>query len=229
MPTKGGVAFRDTNLQNSMGLEFYDLSHPWGLGQPCWPYFEDVKIERLHTMAKSGVLTQRITTVMHSGTHIDAPSHFLSGGATVDELDLDPLLGPCWVAHVATLQSPLIVAADLDGAVPREAKRLLIRTRNSETEPDASFDQDYVALTKDAADWIVENGIICVGVDALSIERPEPESHGVHRRLFGARVAVVEGLRLAGISPGMYELLCLPLALAGSEGAPARVVLSFPG
>lgn len=70
-----GVKFQE-NLKNDMGLEFYDLSHPWGLGQPCWPYFEDVKIERLHNMAKSGVLTQRITTVMHSGTHIDAPADY---------------------------------------------------------------------------------------------------------------------------------------------------------
>jgi hypothetical protein len=70
--TISGTQYQE-NLNNDMGLEFYDLSHPWGLGQPCWPYFEDVKIERLHSMAKSGVLTQKITTVMHSGTHIDAP------------------------------------------------------------------------------------------------------------------------------------------------------------
>lgn len=208
----------------------YDVSWPITPGMTCWPGTPTPSSKLLYSIARGDEVDFSCWSMTaHTGTHIDAPSHFLSGGATVDELDLDPLLGPCWVAHVATLQSPLIVAADLDGAVPREAKRLLIRTRNSETEPDASFDQDYVALTKDAADWIVENGIICVGVDALSIERPEPESHGVHRRLFGARVAVVEGLRLAGISPGMYELLCLPLALAGSEGAPARVVLSFPG
>ncbi|HBF70289.1 MAG TPA: cyclase, partial [Alteromonas australica] len=66
---------QEENVNNDTGLEFYDLSHEWGLGQPCWPYFEDVKIERLHGMSKSGVLTQRITTVMHSGTHIDAPAH----------------------------------------------------------------------------------------------------------------------------------------------------------
>ena len=72
--------FEESNLLNKMGLEFYDLSHPWGLGQPCWPYFEDVKIERLHGMAKTGgVLTQKITTVMHSGTHIDAPAHVVPG------------------------------------------------------------------------------------------------------------------------------------------------------
>ena len=73
------------NLENNMGLKFYDLSHPWGLGQPCWPYFEDVKIERLHSMARSGVLTQKITTVMHSGTHIDAPAHVVEGTAFMDE------------------------------------------------------------------------------------------------------------------------------------------------
>ena len=80
------------NLDNDMGLEFYDLSHRWGLGQPCWPYFEDVRIERLHSMAKSGVLTQRITTVMHSGTHIDAPGHVVEGTAFMDEVPLPPLL-----------------------------------------------------------------------------------------------------------------------------------------
>ena len=74
MITIRGVTFEE-NLKNSMGLEFYDLSHPWGLGQPCWPYFEDVKIERIHYMAKSGVLSQRITTSMHNTTHIDAPAH----------------------------------------------------------------------------------------------------------------------------------------------------------
>jgi kynurenine formamidase len=76
------------NLNNDMGLEFYDLSHPWGLGQPCWPYFEDVKIERLHNMARSGVLTQKITTAMHSGTHIDAPAHVVEGTAFMDEIPL---------------------------------------------------------------------------------------------------------------------------------------------
>ena len=91
MITIRGTAFEE-NLKNSMGLEFYDLSHPWGLGQPCWPYFEDVKIERLHSMAKSGVLTQRITTVMHSGTHIDAPGHVVEGTPFMDEVPSAALL-----------------------------------------------------------------------------------------------------------------------------------------
>ncbi len=92
MVTIRGITFEE-NLKNSMGLEFYDLSHPWGLGQPCWPYFEDVKIERLHSMAKSGVLTQRITTVMHSGTHIDAPGHVVEGTPFMDEVPLPHFFG----------------------------------------------------------------------------------------------------------------------------------------
>ena len=92
MITIRGPAFEE-NLKNAMGLQFYDLSHPWGLGQPCWPYFEDVKIERLHSMAKSGVLTQRITTVMHSGTHIDAPGHVVEGTAFMDEVPLPHFFG----------------------------------------------------------------------------------------------------------------------------------------
>ncbi len=99
MITVRGIPFQE-NLNNDMGLEFYDLSHPWGLGQPCWPYFEDVKIERLHTMAKSGVLTQRITTVMHSGTHIDAPRHFLRAGAGMETMPLDVMMGPARVVDV---------------------------------------------------------------------------------------------------------------------------------
>jgi kynurenine formamidase len=85
--------FKESNLNNNIGLEFYDLSHPWGLGQPCWPYFEDVKIERLHGMSRSGVLTQKITTVMHSGTHIDAPAHVVPGTPFMDEVPLPYFFG----------------------------------------------------------------------------------------------------------------------------------------
>ena len=75
------------------GLEFVELSHPWGLGQPCWPYFEDVKIERLHSMSKSRVLTQRITTVMHSGTHLDVPAHVVEGTPYLHEIPLQQFFG----------------------------------------------------------------------------------------------------------------------------------------
>ena len=107
------------NLDNDMGLEFYDLSHRWGLGQPCWPYFEDVKIERLHSMAKSGVLTQRITTVMHSGTHIDAPGHVVEGTAFMDEVPLPHFFGTGVVVSIPKERWEVITADDLENATPR--------------------------------------------------------------------------------------------------------------
>ena len=94
--------FKESNLNNNIGLEFYDLSHPWGLGQPCWPYFEDVKIERLHGMSRSGVLTQKITTVMHSGTHIDAPAHVVPGTPFMDEVPLPYFFGTGVVVSICS-------------------------------------------------------------------------------------------------------------------------------
>ena len=117
MITIRGIAFEE-NLKNSMGLQFYDLSHPWGLGQPCWPYFEDVKIERLHSMAKSGVLTQRITTVMHSGTHVDAPGHVVEGTPFMDEVPLPHFFGTGVVVSIPKDEWGVITAADLEKATP---------------------------------------------------------------------------------------------------------------
>ena len=205
----------------------YDVSWPITPGMTRWPGTPAPSRELLYSIAGGDEVDFSCWTIAaHAGTHIDAPSHFLSAGATADRFNLESVLGPCWLTHVAALDSPLISADYLQAAVPRGTKRLLIRTKNSEAAPDAPFDDDYMALSKDAAEWIVENGIICVGIDALSVERPE--SPGVHESLLGANVAVIEGLRLAEVPPGMYELLCLPLPLVGSDGAPARVVLASP-
>src|SRR3981189_348427 len=118
MITIRGISFEE-NLKNDMGLEFYDLSHPWGLGQPCWPYFEDVKIERLHSMAKSGVLTQRITTVMHSGTHVDAPGHVVEGTPFMDEVPLPHFFGTGVVVSIPKKKWEVITADDLERARPQ--------------------------------------------------------------------------------------------------------------
>src|SRR5262249_4108827 len=120
----------EENLNNAMGLEFYDLSHPWGLGQPCWPYFEDVKIERLHTMARSGVLTQRITTVMHSAPQIDAPGHFVEGTAFMDEVPLPHFFGTGVVVSIPKEKWETVTAADLEAARPqiREGDIVIVNT-----------------------------------------------------------------------------------------------------
>ena len=111
--------FKESNLLNAMGLEFYDLSHPWGHGQPCWPYFKDVKIERLHGISRSGVLTQEITTVMHSGTHIDAPAHVVPGTPFMDEVPLPYFFGTGVIVSIPKKKWEVITAADLEAARPK--------------------------------------------------------------------------------------------------------------
>jgi len=162
--------------------------------------------------------TANVSTITfgdHTGTHVDPPIHFIEGGATVDELALDALLGPC-----------VVVEYDGTGNV---SKRILIKTRNSQLWDDQTqkFTRDFVAVNASAARWCVERGVRLVGVDYLSIEPQGPEKAGypTHHTLLGAGVVIIEGLDLRAIAAGSYELICAPLKIAGGDGAPARVFL----
>ena len=161
----------------------------------------------------------------HTGTHVDAPLHFLEAGNDVTKLALDTLIGPAFVALLPEI--PSITAQDLEGlSLPSSCTRLLLRTRNSGwwTTEHREFRKDYTALSIDAARWVVDHRIRLIGVDYLSVQRfhDGPETH---RCLLEADVVLLEGLNLTGVAPGRYELICLPLKLAGAEGAPARAVL----
>ena len=112
-----GVMFEE-NLKNSMGLEFYNLSHRFGYQSPNWPYFEDVKIERIHYMAKSGVLSQRITTSMHNTTHIDAPAHVVQGTPFIDEVPLPHFFGSGIVVSIPKKKWEVVTPDDLEAARP---------------------------------------------------------------------------------------------------------------
>ena len=162
----------------------------------------------------------------HSGTHVDAPLHFIPRGAPIDRVPADALCGPCRVVEIdddRRVDLPEL-RRRLRGRVP---ERLLLRTRNSRrrlmTRP--GFAEDFVYVTPDAAAWLAEGGIKAVGVDYLSIERFRFESPDAHRALLGAGVPIIEGLDLSDARPGEYELLCLPLRVAGADGAPARAML----
>src|SRR3984885_13904026 len=161
MITLRGIAFEE-NLKNSMGLQFYDLSHPWGLGQPCWPYFEDVKIERLHGMSKSGVLTQKITTVMHSGTHIDAPAHVVQGTAFMDEVPLPYFFGTGVVVSIPKKKWEVITAKDLENAQPkiRRGDIVIVNTGWHKYYGDNSHYYGYSpGFYREAGEWFVERGV----------------------------------------------------------------------
>jgi len=164
----------------------------------------------------------------HTGTHVDPPIHFIEGGATVDQLPLDALLGPCVVLDYEAAEN---VSADwLEHArVPASTERVLIKTRNSQlwNDPAQPFTRDIVAVNASAARWCVDHGIRLIGVDYLTIEPQGPEKAGypTHHTLLGAGVVIIEGLDLRGITAGSYELICAPLKIAGGDGGPARVFL----
>lgn len=162
---------------------------------------------------------------VHVGTHIDAPWHFIPGGKTVEELELSKLMGNAYVASFPGV--PEISREMLEAAhIPDDIPRLLLKTDNSKqwTEGQNKFKTDYVAITPDAAGWLVENDFVLVGIDYLSIQK-FGDSSLTHEILLDAEVVIVEGLNLAHVDEGAYELYCLPLKLVGSDGAPARALL----
>ncbi len=164
----------------------------------------------------------------HTGTHVDPPVHFIEGGAAVDELPLDALLGPCLVLGYDGTGN--VSSEWLDQArIPANATRLLFKTRNSELwrDPTHRYTRDIVAVDASAARSLVAHGVRLVGVDYLTIEPQGPEKAGypTHMTLLRAGVVIVEGLDLRAVAPGPYELVCAPLRIAGGDGAPARVFL----
>jgi arylformamidase len=206
-----------------------DVSVTLRNGLPEWAGRRVLDISTLSATPndRSNVSTMVITT--HTGTHVDAPRHFIHGGPTLDEIPLNRWVGPCFVADLSAAQ-PRIEPRDLVAAgIPDGTERLVLKTRNStlwSAYPDVFF-EDFVALSPAAAAWIVERGIQLVAIDYLSVGPFGDDIVAVHRTLLGAGVLAVEGLDLSAVEAGHYELLCFPLKLA-VDGAPARVALRGP-
>ena len=161
----------------------------------------------------------------HTGTHVDAPIHFIQGGSGVDRLDLNLLVGPALVVHA--LEVGALTAEVLEGlAIPPGTERVLFRTRNSQhwAFGERGFWTDYVGITDEGARWLIARGVRLVGVDSLSVA-PYDELVPPHRTLLGAGMVVVEGLNLSDVGPGMYQFVCLPLKVVEGDGAPARAIL----
>lgn len=166
----------------------------------------------------------RISLSAHTGTHMDAPRHFIADGATMEHAPLDDLIGICRVIELDCAGQ--ITPDDLRPHKIRRGQRLLFKTRNSARDWSAEpFDTNFVSIRKDAAQYLVESGVRLVGVDYLSIGGYEKDGVETHRIILGAGIWVVEGLRLQGIHPGIYQMICLPMKLEGSDGAPCRVVI----
>ncbi len=203
----------------------YDLSIPLRSGGLIYPGNPEVSIEPQQSMSKgAGANVSRISFGSHSGTHVDAGKHFFDDGQTVDQISLDLLVGPAIL--IAVDESLAAVGArDLEQHGLNGHKRVLIRTRNSGFLLDTEFHRDYTFLAPDGAEYLVSLGVELVGIDYLSIEQFHSGHHRTHKTLLGAGVVIVEGLALIEPPPGTYEFICLPLRIAGLDGAPARAVL----
>lgn len=203
-----------------------DVSIPLRTGGTVYPGNPDIRIEPWQEIRRGDSSNvSALAFGSHSGTHVDAPLHIFDGAAPVDTLALDVLMGP---ARVAALDdSVAIVGRDQLAALPLGGvERLLLRTRNSDwLASGGPFRSDYTYVSPDGAAFLVEHGVRLVGVDYLSVEQFHSGHHLAHRTLLGAGVVIVEGLSLAGVPPGDYDLRCLPLRVAGCDGAPARAVL----
>jgi arylformamidase len=209
-------------------MRFIDISTPIEDGMAGFPGDPSVRVERVRSLERGDAYNlSHLSLGSHTGTHVDPPLHFIPGGTSVDALDLGRLNGRCHVVQVpASVRS--IRAADLAG-VPRNAERLLLRTSNSDRwAASPAFFPDYVALDPSAAEALAARGLRLVGLDSLSIESDPTERFPVHHRLLGAGVLILEGLRLAGVEPGEYELRLLPLRIVGGDGGPSRAVLVAP-
>ena len=203
-----------------------DISVPLQSDMPIWPGSIGIHITRIKSFEDGDMVNvSKLECDVHIGTHIDAPSHFVENGATIEKLPLDILIGPAVVVNLPHVD--IITASDLDNlGLPQGTKRLLFRTSNSELWRNeiSEFQKDYVALSSDAARWIVDQEIHLIGVDYLSVQcySDNPITHQI---LLKAGVIIVEGLNLIDVKQGTYQLICLPINLVGVEGAPARAVL----
>jgi arylformamidase len=205
----------------------YDISVPLRTGGVVYPGNPPIMITPQQAISLgAGANVSRLDLGSHSGTHVDAPKHFFDDGAGVDTLPLDVLMGRARLIafgdEVKSVGEAELMRHDLDGVT-----RLLIRTRNSTwlASGSSEFHSDYTYVAPDGAAYLAGIGVQLVGVDYLSVEQFHSGHHRTHRTLLGAGVVIVEGLSLSEPPPGDYELRCLPLKLAGLDGAPARAVL----
>jgi arylformamidase len=199
-------------------VQLIDISRPIRPGMVVWEGDPRVSFQQVASL-EAGDLAN-ITALelgAHTGTHVDAPLHFLPDGAGAEQLPLEALIGPAVVLDLQHIEGD-VRAADLD--FPDGVERLLLKTPNSRLWDRDEFVADHVTIAPDAARLLVERGVRLVGIDYLSVGLPE-----THRILLGAGIVALEGLDLRAVEAGDYQLVALPLRLVGVDGAPARVVL----
>jgi len=207
-------------------MNLFDITVPIRAGMPVYQGDPGVKIDSWSAFAKGDSSNVSILNFgAHTGTHVDAPAHFIEGARRIDALSLEVLIGPARVIRVgdevSEIGAEFVRSCDL-----QTVERVLFRTRNSGFWNEG-FRKDYTHLLPEAAQILVDQGVKLVGTDYLSIEKFQSGHHKTHLTLLSHSVVIVEGLNLSAVAEGDYELICLPLKIGdgAGDGAPARAVL----
>jgi len=203
----------------------FDISVPVMNGGVVYPGNPEIHIEAQQDMAKGDSSNVSLLSIgSHTGTHVDAPKHMIPNAVGIDQVPLDALIGPAVVVDfdddVMAVTEAYLRAQPIDGH-----ERVLLKTRNSQFIREREFHRDYTYLAPDGAEYLASLGVRLVGIDYLSIEQFHSGHHRTHKTLLSRGIVIVEGLDLSEPPPGTYELYCLPLLLAGIDGAPSRAVL----
>ena len=203
-------------------MELFDVSVPIRPGMPVYDGNPGVSLERAQSIADGAhANVSRLDLGVHTGTHVDAPLHFIDGAPGTESIPLGPLVGPSYVVDASGVEGDALDEAALRSLdIPAGVERLLFKTRNSRLWELDSFTRGFIRFDGSGARHVIGLGVKLVGIDYLSIGTED-----AHHEFLRAGVVPIEGLDLRGIEPGPYRLICLPLRLQGSDGAPARALL----
>lgn len=208
-------------------MKIYDITVPISENVPIYEGDPRVKIEVAHSIAKGDAANvTQLCFGAHTGTHVDAPNHFIDGTRRVDELDLEKLTGIC---RVIQLDESITAIEPQHFEIPETVERVLFKTRNSAfwNEPETGFRKDFTYITPEAAKVLAEKNVKLVGIDYLSVEKFGSTDFATHITLLEKEIVIIEGLDLREVPAGDYELICLPLKVISptGDGAPARTIL----
>jgi len=209
-------------------MQIIDISAPMRAGMHVYEGDPPVSIERAASLAAGDLANvTRLAFGAHTGTHVDAPVHFIEGAPGVETLPLDALIGPAAVVDATRITADIDAAALAALDIPPDATRVLFKTPNSALWDEPAFSPHFVGLLPDAARALAGRGVRLAGIDYLSVA-PQADPAPAHEALLRAGIVILEGLDLRRVEPGAYTLICLPLLIPGADGAPARAVLTRP-
>jgi arylformamidase len=212
-------------LRDNKDVKIYDVSLPIKNDMLVWPGDPRVYIKQKTSVAKDGVRLSMFSFSSHTGTHVDAPSHFLKNGIGVDKIPPEKLFGECIVVDLTKIDHQEILPSDIKSVRVKKGARILFKTGNYKYLHGSKFPNSYVSLSLKGAEYLAKKEVYLVGIDFLGIEKRKNPGHPVHKTLLNNGIVNVEGLDLSNVPAGKYTIVCMPLKVVDADGSPSRVFL----